>query len=130
MPADPGRSKSRWVDLRKLSQIPGETLAFANTDHSIRRRRDATRRHQRHGHQGTLTEPVSQAEELWEALDLRDNDQVTDAVLIAKVADFEDGATALVIAATDGVDWVTQLGMIHGALNIMGQQQLSRRDDE
>lgn len=72
---------------------------------------------------------MSQADDLWAALELATNDQVTEAVLIAKVADFENGGTSLALSATDGVDWITQLGMIHGALNIMGQQDLRPRDD-
>lgn len=58
---------------------------------------------------------MSEADELWKALELRDGDQVVDAILVAKVADFEHGGTGLSIAATDGVDWVTQLGILRGA---------------
>jgi hypothetical protein len=59
------------------------------------------------------------AAELWDALVLDDNDQVTEAVLVAKVADFARGGTAVSLGATDGCDWVIQLGLLHGALQVM-----------
>jgi hypothetical protein len=71
----------------------------------------------------------SDARELWDALQPGPNDQIVDAVLIGKMVDFERGITSLSIAATDGVDWVGQLGMLHGALKIMNQSPLEPRDD-
>jgi hypothetical protein len=78
------------------------------------------------------TEPrqPTQADDLWTGLDLRSNDQVTEAILIGKIADFETGGTALSLAATDGTDWVTQFGIITGALNIMRQSQFAHRDED
>lgn len=70
------------------------------------------------------------AQELWDALHLHSpGDQIVDAVIVGKIVDFEQGITSLSIAATDGVDWVGQLGMLHGALKIMDQAPLEPRDD-
>jgi hypothetical protein len=74
-------------------------------------------------------EKPSQADELWEALELEENHQVTDAVIIAKVAHFDTGGTALSLAATDGVDWISQFGMLHGAVAIMNQEKFTRGAD-
>ena len=39
-------------------------------------------------------------------------------MLVAKVKDFESGDSGLSISATDGVEWVSQLGLLLGALVI------------
>jgi hypothetical protein len=69
------------------------------------------------------------AQELWDALEPAPGDQIVEAVIVGKMVDFERGITSLSIAATDGVDWVGQLGMLHGALKIMNQSPLEPRDD-
>jgi len=71
-----------------------------------------------------------EAAELWDALELKKNDQVTDALLIARVADFEKGGTALSMSTTDGVDWIIQLGMIHAAEMVMQADDPQRSDDD
>lgn len=56
-------------------------------------------------------------------LDLEDNQQVTDVLLIARVADFEDGTTALVLGASTGVDWILQRGLLASAQDVMGHAE-------
>jgi hypothetical protein len=68
---------------------------------------------------------VSEADKLWESLEVQDGDQVVDAVLVGKLANFTEGGTEISISATDGVDWVTQLGMLRGAV-LMVENQLRR----
>jgi hypothetical protein len=46
-------------------------------------------------------------------IDLEDDDLITDVLVIAKVIT-TDG-TGLAVAASEGMDWITQLGMIHAA---------------
>jgi hypothetical protein len=56
-----------------------------------------------------------EAAELWEALEAKDSQQVTEAMLIAKLVDFEEtGPAGTVVSAshTDGCDWVNQLGLV------------------
>lgn len=60
-------------------------------------------------------EKYNEAIALWDALDLEPNDQVSEATLLAKVADFENGGTVISVSATDSLDWITQLGLIHAA---------------
>lgn len=55
------------------------------------------------------------AAELWDSMELHENDQVTEAIIIGKVADFENGGTAITTGATEGLDWITQLGMYEAA---------------
>lgn len=68
--------------------------------------------------------------DLYDAVDLGPNDQVTDLVLFAKVADFEEGGTAIAMTATDGCDWITQLGMVHGGLRVLTQGELHKKGDD
>lgn len=72
----------------------------------------------------------SSGEELWAALQLQKNDQVTDAVLLARISNFEDGTTSISTGATDGCDWVTQLGIMHAGLLVITQAPLQKRDEE
>jgi|SRR6187549_1447192 len=56
-----------------------------------------------------------EAAELWDALEAKDSQQVTEAILIAKIVDFEQsGPEGTVVSAsyTDGCDWVNQLGLM------------------
>lgn len=49
-------------------------------------------------------------------LDLDDEDLVTEVVVIAKVARMSDGGgTAVVVSNNEGLDWVSQLGLIEAA---------------
>ena len=50
------------------------------------------------------------------ALDVAENDQVTEVLVIAKVASFgEDGGTGLILGTSDGLDWVAQRGLVSTA---------------
>ena len=69
------------------------------------------------------------AAELWDSLELERNDQVTEAVLVAKISDFDKGGTAISMGATEGCDWITQLGVLHAAIQIMNNETPERRDD-
>lgn len=40
-------------------------------------------------------------------VDLEDNQQITEAIVLAKGADFETNETALVLAASAGLDWIS-----------------------
>jgi hypothetical protein len=52
-------------------------------------------------------------------LDLDDDDLVTEVVVIAKVSRLSDGGgTAVVIANSSGMDWVSQLGLIEAARQV------------
>jgi hypothetical protein len=72
----------------------------------------------------------SEAQELWDAIEPGPKDQIVEAVIVAKLVDFERGITSISMSATDGVDWVGQLGMLHGALKIMNQSPLERKDED
>jgi hypothetical protein len=51
-------------------------------------------------------------------LDLEDTDLVSDFVVLAKVAN-EDGGASIAIGASDGMDWITQLGIVTAASRII-----------
>jgi hypothetical protein len=70
-----------------------------------------------------------EAAEMWDSLELRDNDQVTDAVMIAKVSDFESGSVTTITGTTDGTDWVTQLGLFEAWKGMNIETRIERRDD-
>lgn len=48
-------------------------------------------------------------------LDLADDDLVADVLVIAKV--ITEHGTGLAVGVSDGMDWVTQLGMIQAAVH-------------
>jgi hypothetical protein len=54
-------------------------------------------------------------------LDLEEGHQVTEVLVVAKVVDFNTGATALTLGCNTGLDWVAQLGLSAGAHMILGQ---------
>ena len=56
-----------------------------------------------------------QVQELITALQLNRHDFVIEAVLVARVKDMDSGAVGISISATDGTDWVTQLGILRVA---------------
>lgn len=72
----------------------------------------------------------TEAAELWDALELRDNQQVASATLLAKVQDYENNMVAISTAATDGCDWIDQIGLINTALVIINQTQITKDDDD
>ncbi len=70
-----------------------------------------------------------EAADLWDGLEMRDNDQATDVAIIAKIQDFETGHVNVVAATTDGCDWVTQLGLFEAWRGICIETRIERRDD-
>lgn len=54
--------------------------------------------------------------------DLEDGQQVTEVVVLGKVADFEHSGTALVIGVSDGLDWIAQRGLISTAQHILDNE--------
>lgn len=71
-----------------------------------------------------------EAIELWDALDLRENQQVVSATLLAKLQDFENNTVAISTAVTDGCDWIEQIGLINTAMIIVNQTNITRDDDD
>ena len=61
---------------------------------------------------------------------LEDGDLITDAILLMRVARVDKDGSALVIASTPGVDWITQLGMVEAARTIMHDTSGDDDDDE
>lgn len=75
-----------------------------------------------------MSDRRSEAEALWQALELEDGDQVVEAILVAKVANFTSGGTAVSIGATDGMDWIGQLGLIEAARKVTWEDPLQGRE--
>lgn len=65
----------------------------------------------------TKTGIASIIESLGVSLTLADNDLVTDAVVIANVVE-ADGTVRLALAYSDGMSWVTRLGLLTAAVDI------------
>ncbi|MCA1676601.1 MAG: hypothetical protein LC799_31990 [Actinobacteria bacterium] len=61
-------------------------------------------------------------------IDLDANQQLTEALVIGKVADFDGTATILVIARSEGLDWIAQLGLIHAALQVYDAEHPTSAD--
>lgn len=71
----------------------------------------------------------AEAADLWDGLDLHPNDQVTAATLIAKISDFDTGFVNVATAASDGTDWVEQLGLFAAWKGMCIETRIERRDD-
>ena len=55
-------------------------------------------------------------------LDVAEADQVTEVMVVAKVASFErGGGTGLVIATSPGCDWLAQRGLVSAAQWVLDQ---------
>lgn len=59
--------------------------------------------------------------------DITPDQQITDVVVIAKVTDFADGTTA--VGLYGSADWVTQLGLITAAQQIVTNADTVPDDD-
>lgn len=70
---------------------------------------------------------MSEADQLWNALQLQNNEQVIGAVLVAKVKNFDTGTTIISTAVTDDVDWVDQVGIMRAGTLIVERAPI---DDE
>lgn len=66
----------------------------------------------------TAQEP-SEAERLWEGLELAEGEMVSGAILIAKVTNFETGETLVSMETTKGMDFIEQIGIMRVATTIV-----------
>lgn len=48
-------------------------------------------------------------------LDIGEGQQITEVIVVAKLADFTIGGTALTIGSNPGLDWLSHLALIEGA---------------
>ena len=71
-----------------------------------------------------------EAAEMWDALELEENQQVTQVVMIAKIADFDSGYVNVGMSASDGVDWIDQVGLIETARIMSYQKSIVRADGD
>jgi hypothetical protein len=58
---------------------------------------------------------------------LEDNQQLTDALVIARGADFDTNETALVLSASTGLDWISQRGLVSAAQFVMDHDESDER---
>jgi hypothetical protein len=65
-----------------------------------------------------------EAAELWDALELKNNQHVVGAILIAKGKDFVTGNVVMTTARTDDVDWVDKIGMTRVALQMFESEEI------
>lgn len=54
-------------------------------------------------------------------LDVEDGDQITEVLVLAKVANFDTGRTGLTIGASNGLDWIAQRGLLSAATLVCDQ---------
>jgi hypothetical protein len=66
---------------------------------------------------------------MWDALELEDNQQASQVIMVAKIADFDTGFVNVGMSCSDGVDWIDQVGLIETA-KIMSYQKRIIRDGE
>jgi hypothetical protein len=79
----------------------------------------------------TWKRQYAEASELWDALKLGDNDQVTAVIMVAKVVDFEKGTVNISSSASDSCDWIDQLGLYEAWRTMNFQTPIvSDEDDE
>lgn len=62
--------------------------------------------------------------------DLESDDLITDIVVLMKVSD-SSGTTGIIVETSEGLDWITQLGMLDAAKTIIGSgYKYSDEDDD
>jgi len=74
-----------------------------------------------------------EAMSLWDALDVEDGQQVVEAVVIAKVFTWDPDKNlppSMSIAATDGMDWIQQYGMLHAAIALQNGLPWENTEEE
>lgn len=73
------------------------------------------------------------AMDLWDALELKEGQQVMSAMLVAKVVDLSEGKEnappSISIAATDGTDWIDQAGLLKTATDLTSSGQFYQEDE-
>lgn len=52
-------------------------------------------------------------------VDLDEGQQITEVVILCKIADFDSGGTALAIGISDGLDWIAQRGLLAAAEHVL-----------
>lgn len=62
-------------------------------------------------------------------LDVEDGQQVTEVLVIAKIADFSDGGTALALGVSEGLDWIAQRGLLSAAQLLLDTRQAPDADE-
>ena len=50
---------------------------------------------------------------------LSEGQHLVEAVVVGKVVGFDDGGTSLVIASSDGLDWISQRGLLAAAADVL-----------
>lgn len=70
-----------------------------------------------------------EASELWDALELKDNQHISGAVLVAKVKDFDSGTVAVALANTENMDWVDQVGILRAGSLICEREDIEKDND-
>ena len=60
--------------------------------------------------------------------DLDDGEHVTDAVVLLRVSPIDAEHSRIAVVSSDGMDWITQLGLIHAARS-MAEYDPSRERD-
>jgi hypothetical protein len=72
--------------------------------------------------------------QLWDALNLKEGQQVMSAMLIAKVVDLregkEDNPPSISIAASEGADWIDQAGLLKTATDLTSAGQFFQEDED
>jgi hypothetical protein len=62
-------------------------------------------------------------------IELEDNQQLTEVLVIAKSVDFtSDDPPALVLASSDGLDWIAGRGLMYAAQYVLDQKSVERDD--
>lgn len=73
---------------------------------------------------------VTALEQLGVKGELEDNQQIVEVLMVCKVIDFEDGATALGIFTSNGVSWIDKLGLLEAARRMVDASLDYYSDDE
>jgi hypothetical protein len=68
--------------------------------------------------------------EILTPIELEENQQIADAVLIARVVDFDSGTSSIFMINSPGMHWVLQRGMLSAAQHIADCQSFFDDEDE
>lgn len=81
-----------------------------------------------------MSEEKSEAEALWDALNLKPGQQVMSAIIAAKIVDLREGheghPPSISIAATDGTDWIDQGGLLKAATDLTSAGQFYQDEED
>lgn len=61
---------------------------------------------------------------------LDQHDQITEALVIAKITDFETGSTSLGIYFNEGMDWIARLGLLEAARQVLADGEFRCKGQE